>query len=102
MKEDVFERDGLVYIEYIAHEYPLPDYIKIIKLPKEKINYVEQLVGPKGGDHGWKILSKDPYPYNGIDGKEFDCLKEFGRGRIELMNLFISKVGCPLKEVLYN
>lgn len=61
-------------------------------IPIDRISSVEYKVGPKGGDHGWAILSTEKRDYLVNDETEFQCkeITSFGKKHSELRDDIIA------------
>lgn len=104
---NVFEKDGTIYFEFKVYSMGVGPIDEIIKVQKKDINYIEQYVGPRGGDHGWAIIGFEPdttgchHSLRGNYGPNEKCkeLKSFWRDRTDLLDMLITLTGVKVKEI---
>jgi hypothetical protein len=98
-------KDGHLYLKYSyfsVESFCTRQHEEII--PIERIDSVEYRVGPKGGDHGWAIISKEKRDYLVNSDTEFKGkeLTSFGKKHSEMRDdviALLAPLGVTIKEI---
>lgn len=97
----VFEHDGDIYFKYLTYIEGKGDTEVTDSIPKNKINFVEKKVGPRGGIHGFSIRSVEPYDYGSGISPFKELIHFSGRGdRCDMIDEFVKITGVPVNEIL--
>lgn len=101
----IFEYDGDIYVRFDDYRYGIGITPTVRVIPKDKMNFVEKHIGPKGGFHGWEVMSTEenetPLSFNGHSQK-FKVLQMFGGGQYELFEEFIRSTHCRVEEITFT